>query len=228
MPLGEVNNGPMRCSKTTHGVIVANTLHEADPNARIVYVRPAVDTRGDPLVVTSRGGGVTLSIPPFTTNDVGDLYEHARSAALCIIDEGQMFKPALAPVMLRLAIEHSVHVMYFGLDTTWKGELFATTAAACALPGFKVYSHKSHCVMCRKDEARRIMVRPTAIFSQKLRDGIPVSVLDPNEPTFEPGDAQYQPLCWNHWFATTPGAYEALALGQVGRIAPETEWRDRR
>lgn len=129
-----------------------------------------------------------------------------------------MFPPELAAVCARLSIEHGVHVVYAGLKTTWRGQTFATTAAVLGLPGFKGYSHKAFCEPC----ASRI---PTATVTQKLRDGIPINVLDPDEPTFDVGYAQYKPLCLPHWFGSTPGSYEALRRGLIGIVDPVTEWR---
>ncbi len=219
MPIGEVNVGPMKCSKTELAVILANKLMVAVPDAQVLFVKSNRDTRdADPLQIRSRSGGL-LKIPATIVASEAEVFERGKSAHLVVVDEGHMFRPTLAPILMRLATQFGVHCMYFGLDTTWRGQHFATTAAVCPLPGFKVYKHKAYCELCKLPSPQA-----TATWSQKLRDGLPVNILDEDEPTFEVGDAQYRPLCTKHWFSTTPGSPAALAQGRIGIIDPQTEW----
>lgn len=215
MPLGEVNVAPMRGGKSDLVILLANKHHLAG-GGRTVFIKPSRDTR-DPLGTVRSRSGIELLFPPTIVSTAEEVYEAAREATFCGIDEGHMFPPSLAAVLYRLRVEHGVHIVYGGLDTTWKNRAFATTAAVAILPGFKVYKHKAYCEPC----ASRT---PTAMLNQKLRDSTPINILDSTEPTFEVGDAQYRPLCTEHWFQLTPGSYEALERGLIGIPDRETYW----
>lgn len=216
MPMGTVIVGPMWCDKTTQAVMYGNRAILA--GRKLHYVRHKLDTREhDPRIVRSRTGAILLQAADIVQSEQ-DLLDLCAGSKVLIIDEGQINKPSLAGVLLQLVQRDQLFFSYYGLDTTWRGQGFATTVAVMGLPGVKVFRQKAVCAICGLD----------AQWSQKLRGGQPINILDPDEPTFQIGSEDlYRPLCHTCWFKTTPGADDALRNGKIGIVDPETEWRDR-
>lgn len=133
-----------------------------------------------------------------------------------IFDEGQMFAPELANVILYLIMVLKCRVYYYGLDTTWRGRVYATTAAVMAIPGAKVTRLKAACTQCGAN----------AFWSQKRHRRKPVHLYNRGERTQQCGGSElYVPLCGPCWIRT-PGAKRALREGLVGTIDPGTFFKD--
>jgi len=190
---------------------------------RVVVIKPHSDLRtGDPGHIFSRakheipfGRRVRAHVVRSIAEIVPWCAKH--QAQVVIIDEGQMFAPELANVVVQLLTVLKCRVFFFGLDTTWRGRSYATTAAVMVIPGAKIFRLKAACIDCGDN----------AFWSQKIRRGRPVSVLDRGEKTQEVGGRErYVPKCRRCWINSTPGGKRLLANGLVGTIDPETIFTD--
>ncbi|MBI4093133.1 MAG: hypothetical protein HY420_04385 [Candidatus Kerfeldbacteria bacterium] len=209
--------GPMYSEKTEEAKRQWRVA-TAIPGLEVVYLKPKLDTRyGDPRIVRSHADPDDFDpkIPVTLVEKAGDVWEVGKQADVLILDEGQMLPPSIARVLLRLYMERGVRVNYFGLDLTWQGRYWATTSEVITLPETKVFKEKGLCALCHGNSR----------WSQKLRNGIPVHIFDPQATTFEVGEQElYRALCWDCWFKTTPGAQQALDQGLIGSVDPETYW----
>lgn len=139
-----------------------------------------------------------------------------RRIQVVIFDEGQMFAPELSNVIMQLIMIMKCKIFFYGLDTTWRGRMYATTAAVMALPGAKIMRLKAVCESCGAN----------AFWSQKRRHGKPVHLYRRDEQTQQCGGGElYEPQCGTCW-VRTPGAKRALREGLVGTIDPDTFFVD--
>lgn len=217
-----VEVGPMASGKSLRARIEYEMALRQ--NLRVVVFKPYSDTRpGDGSNFFTRASH-QLSYRRRRKFNVRYIRSIAQIIPYCIahkiqvviFDEGQMFAPELANVIMFLIMVLKCKVFYYGLDTTWRGRTYATTDAVMALPGAKVTRLKAVCEACGAN----------AFWSQKRRHGKPVNLFQKHEQTQQVGGGElYVPQCGLCWIKT-PGARRALREGLVGTIDPDTFFRD--
>ncbi len=216
MPL-YANVGPMMAGKTTQ--ILAQLERAKIQGLESIVFKHARDTRyGDPSIIRSQSPLASLFDEYRATivSCADEMWERSRDKRVVILEEGHMCPPSWGLMLFRISHARNAKGIYSGLETTWRGQLWATTATVLTLPVTHVIRHSAVCANCGED----------AEWSQKLRDGQPLCILDAEEPTFQVGSVEtYRPLCTRCWFSTTPGANEDLIQRRlIGTIDPATRW----
>lgn len=129
--------------------------------------------------IASRGGAV---IQARKVERIPDDTE----ARIVGIDEMHMFAPDNAENIERL-LKRGVEVVVSGLDTDYQGKLFDVIKGLLELGPKEVRYRRAVCEACKS---------PSAIYSQVLRSGIPItSGMPPVIP--DDGTFSYQALCRN-------------------------------
>ncbi len=209
-----VNVGPMRGGKSAQAIaqLIRAELQGLNPVA-FKHVR---DTRDPGFIRAYTPRGVS-EYPCTMFEYPQEIWEKSEGSGVVAVDEMHMTPPSTVDVLIRLEVVRHAKVIVCGLHSTFRGQQWATMRRILGLPVIDRHNHSAVCGTCRGD----------ADWSQRLRDGVPVDILDWSEPTFKVGGGNaydYRPLCTPCYFGGTPGAQEALERGLIGSVDPETYW----
>lgn len=189
------NIGSMFSSKTEEAMRQARIAHKRG----VLFFKPAEDTRqDDPTVIMDHNGNVLKEIRATIVKDPREILDYVKDQEVIIIDEGQFFPPSLAGVMAKLYLAGK-EVFYFGLDLTWRGELWPTTAAVLSLPDYKLTKHRGYCELCKNHSTMSQLIDSTT--------GQPVSIKARQETVRIGGKECFRALCLPCWLKTTPDAH---------------------
>lgn len=115
--------GAMGCSKTAQALITKFNYEER--NMKVMFMKPAVDTRDGEAVARSRIGLEAKVIPIPSEQNVYDLYtDQYRSCQVIIVDECQFLTPEQVDELGQIVIDYDVPVLCFGLATDFLTHLF--------------------------------------------------------------------------------------------------------
>lgn len=177
--------GVVGSAKTLNLLATAHNYRQQ--GKEVLLVKPALDTRFDVNMVTTRAG---LSMPadivvPETSNfDFAALVAGAKKQVYCILVDETQFLPVATIETLHSIAHHPKHpipVICYGLRTDFRTQLFPAAQRLLELAD-TIEEVKTTCVDCAKK----------AVFNLKLVDGKPV--LD--GPSIELGcEEKYLPAC---------------------------------
>ena len=108
--------GAMGCSKTAQALITKFNYEER--GMKVMFIKPAVDTRDGADVARSRIGleAPVISIPQDT--DIYNLYQSEHSdCQVIIVDECQFLTPEQVDQLGKIVIDLDIPVLCFGLRT---------------------------------------------------------------------------------------------------------------
>ena len=115
--------GAMGCSKSAQALITKFNYEER--NMKVMFIKPAIDTRDGVDIVRSRIGleAKAISIP--ADLDIYELYknEHA-DCQVVICDECQFLQPEQVDQLDKIVMDFDVPVLCFGLSTDFLTHLF--------------------------------------------------------------------------------------------------------
>ena len=115
--------GAMGCSKTAQALITKFNYEER--GMKVMFIKPAVDTRDGADVARSRIGleAPVISIPQDT--DIYNLYQSEHSdCQVIIVDECQFLTPEQVDQLGKIVIDLDIPVLCFGLRTDFLTHLF--------------------------------------------------------------------------------------------------------
>lgn len=179
--------GPMFSEKS--GELVKRCLlAERYQKKNVVVYKPALDDRYSTDEVVSRIGLRIAARQLNTALDAVDLeveiYAPCRDADMVAFDEAQFFSSELVGIVERLLCEGR-HVIVAGLNLDYLGRPFGPMGKLLLFSD-EVEVKSAFCACCG---------RP-AMYSQRLINGQPVTVLDRPEDIVRVGDAEtYEPRC---------------------------------
>ena len=115
--------GAMGSSKTAQALVTKYNYEER--NMKVMFLKPATDTRDGEEIVRSRIGlqAKAIVIPP--EQDVYKLYaEKYRDCKAVIVDECQFLTPQQVDQLAQITIDFDVAVLCFGLRTDFQTHFF--------------------------------------------------------------------------------------------------------
>ena len=115
--------GAMGSSKTAQALVTKYNYEER--NMKVMFLKPATDTRYGEEIVRSRIGlqAKAIVIPP--EQDVYKLYaEKYRDCKAVIVDECQFLTPQQVDQLAQITIDFDVAVLCFGLRTDFQTHFF--------------------------------------------------------------------------------------------------------
>ena len=127
--------------------------------------------------ISSRGGMAIEAVKV-------DRIPYDIDARVIGIDEMHMFGPENIPTIERL-LKKRIEIIASGLDTDYQGKMFEITKGLMELGPKEVRYKRAVCEICKS---------PTAVYSQVLRSGLPITEgMPPVIP--DDGTYTYQALC---------------------------------
>jgi len=115
--------GAMGCSKTAQALITKFNYEER--GMRVLFLKPATDTRDGAAVARSRIGLEAPVIPVAADRDLARMYREEYPACnVIIVDECQFLTPEQVDQLGEVVIEYNVPVLCFGLATDFLTHLF--------------------------------------------------------------------------------------------------------
>lgn len=115
--------GAMGCSKSAQALITKFNYEER--NMKVMFIKPAIDTRDGCDIVRSRVGLEAKAIAVPSDCNIFDLYtnEH-RDCRVVICDECQFLAPEQVDQLSDIVMEYDIPVLCFGLSTDFLTHLF--------------------------------------------------------------------------------------------------------
>ncbi len=176
--------GPMACGKTLELVRHLHIFHEQ--RIPLICLRPAIDTRSP--TVQSRSG-LLHDATAIGTDDLLALKGAMIGKVVIAIDEVQFFSVTIVSILLD-ELRKGKTILVSGLDTNFRGTLFPTSQAIMALPETIIQRLRAVCSVCHQYNATR---------TQRLRNGAPVSIDDPDVLIEEAqSTTTYEARCLEH------------------------------
>jgi len=115
--------GAMGCSKSAQALITKFNYEER--NMKVMFLKPAIDTRDGADIVRSRVGLEAKAIAVPADCDLFDLYTNKhRDCRVVIVDECQFLTPDQVDQLSQIVIEYDIPVLCFGLSTDFLTHLF--------------------------------------------------------------------------------------------------------
>ena len=115
--------GTMGCSKSAQALITKFNYEER--NMKVMFIKPAIDTRDGADIVRSRIGLEAKAIPGPSDMNVYDLYkENHADCQVVICDECQFLAPEQVDQLDQIVMDYDVPVLCFGLSTDFLTHLF--------------------------------------------------------------------------------------------------------
>lgn len=115
--------GAMGCSKSAQALITKFNYEER--NMKVMFIKPAIDTRDGVDIVRSRIGleAKAISIP--ADLDIYELYKNEYTDCQVVIcDECQFLQPEQVDQLDKIVMDFDVPVLCFGLSTDFLTHLF--------------------------------------------------------------------------------------------------------
>ncbi|PEE69371.1 thymidine kinase [Bacillus thuringiensis] len=183
-----VKLGTMAAGKSLELLKTADTYERT--GRTVVVFKPTTDTRSDSHLVESRIGLAHEAIPIDPDKGGGSVLAYAimRRPDVILIDEAQFLSRYCIEAIIRSVVDKKdIPVIFYGLKTNFKGELFAGSAALLALCD-DVAEIKGICKICDRK----------AIMNQRLINGKPTREGD----EVQIGDEEYISVCRKHYYET--------------------------
>ncbi|WAC65128.1 thymidine kinase [Agrococcus sp. SL85] len=119
--------GAMNSGKST-GLLQAAFNYE-ERGQRVLLAKPATDTKGERDVVSRLGVTREVDVLIGAGDSVEALFEEAAATApepvaCLLVDEAQFLQPLQVDELLRLAVEHGVPVLAYGIRTDFRTHAF--------------------------------------------------------------------------------------------------------
>lgn len=119
--------GAMNSGKST-GLLQAAFNYE-ERGQRVLLAKPATDTKGERDVVSRLGVTREVDVLIGAGDSVEALFEAAAATApdpvaCLLVDEAQFLQPQQVDELLRLAVEHGVPVLAYGIRTDFRTHAF--------------------------------------------------------------------------------------------------------
>ena len=115
--------GAMGSSKTAQALVTKYNYEER--NMKVMFIKPATDTRDGEEIVRSRIGLQAKAIVVAPEEDVYRLYaEKHRDCKAVIVDECQFLTPQQVDQLAQITIDFDVAVLCFGLRTDFQTHFF--------------------------------------------------------------------------------------------------------
>lgn len=184
--------GAMNCGKSSALLQVKHNYEERGMN--VILCSPAIDTRSGTGIVKSRIGLQSNSCV-FTehTDFYIDLIGISKGRYSCvIIDEAQFLTENHVLQLARIADEHDIPVMCYGLRTDFQGKLFPGSKALMELAD-KLHEIKT---ICHCGKKASMVVR--YVDGMPTRSGAQIQI----------GDQEYVSMCRKHYMQEVNRGYE--------------------
>lgn len=115
--------GAMGCSKSAQALITKFNYEER--NMKVMFIKPATDTRDGNDVVRSRIGLEAKAIAVPSDQNIYELYKNEHSDCQVVIcDECQFLEPEQVDQLDAIVMDFDVPVLCFGLSTDFLTHLF--------------------------------------------------------------------------------------------------------
>lgn len=115
--------GAMGCSKSAQALITKFNYEER--NMKVMFIKPAFDTRDGQDVVRSRIGLEAKAIAVPADMNIYQLYKEKHSDCKVVIcDECQFLTPTQVDELDRIVMDYDIPVLCFGLSTDFLTHLF--------------------------------------------------------------------------------------------------------
>ena len=115
--------GAMGCSKSAQALITKFNYEER--NMKVMFIKPAIDTRDGAEIVRSRIGLQQKAIPIPADINVYELYKQSHTDCKVVIcDECQFLTPEQVDQLDQIVMDYDIPVLCFGLSTDFLTHLF--------------------------------------------------------------------------------------------------------
>ncbi|MBR4420750.1 MAG: thymidine kinase [Clostridia bacterium] len=115
--------GAMGCSKSAQALITKFNYEER--NMKVMFIKPAIDTRDGVDIVRSRIGLSAKAIAVPSDMDLYELYKNNHADCQVVIcDECQFLTPEQVDQLDQIVIDYDIPVLCFGLSTDFLTHLF--------------------------------------------------------------------------------------------------------
>ncbi len=115
--------GAMGCSKSAQALITKFNYEER--NMKVMFIKPAIDTRDGIEIVRSRIGLQQKAIPIPSDMDIYELYKEGYTDCQVVIcDECQFLTPEQVDQLDQIVMDYDIPVLCFGLSTDFLTHLF--------------------------------------------------------------------------------------------------------
>ena len=115
--------GAMGCSKSAQALITKFNYEER--NMKVMFIKPAIDTRDGAEIVRSRIGLQQKAIPIPSDMDIYELYRDGYTDCQVVIcDECQFLTPEQVDQLDKIVMDYDIPVLCFGLSTDFLTHLF--------------------------------------------------------------------------------------------------------
>ncbi|MBE5765063.1 MAG: thymidine kinase [Clostridiales bacterium] len=115
--------GAMGCSKSAQALITKFNYEER--NMKVMFIKPAIDTRDGAEIVRSRIGLQQKAIPIPADMNVYELYKQSHTDCKVVIcDECQFLTPEQVDQLDQIVMDYDIPVLCFGLSTDFLTHLF--------------------------------------------------------------------------------------------------------
>lgn len=180
--------GAMNSGKSTALLQAAYNYEER--NQQVLLAKPAVDTKGESLIVSRLGVSRPVDFTVSPTDDILDAFnvERARvknqtgvDVSCLLVDEAQFLTESQVDDLLRIAILEGVPVLAYGIRTDFQ---------TVAFPGSRRLLEVSHSLEELKTICR---CGRKAVFNARTVDG--VYIFDGDQVAIDGVDVTYESLC---------------------------------
>lgn len=208
--------GAMNSGKST--ALLQAAFNYEERGQRVLLAKPVIDTKGAGEIVSRLGVSRNVDFLIPTGGDVETIYnEHAdyvdhdalletldapkQKVACLLIDEAQFLEPAQVDSLMRIAINHSVPVMCYGIRTDFQTRAFPGSARLLEI-AHTLEELKTICRCGRK-----------AMFNGRLVDGAFIFAGD--QVAIDGNAVTYESLC--------PRCYLEYSGGRLLSQAPDLD-----
>lgn len=178
--------GVMAAGKSLELLKTADTYERS--GREVLVFKPNTDTRSGDDRVSSRVGldHAAITIDPDTGAGSVLAYAIMRKPDVILIDEAQFLtRYCIEAIITRIVDKKDIPVIFYGLKTNFKGELFEGSAALLALAD-DVTEIKGICQYCDRK----------ATMNLRLIDGKPTR----KGEEIQIGDEEYRSVCRKHYY----------------------------
>jgi thymidine kinase len=184
--------GTMNCGKTTALIQAAHSYEER--GMRVVILKPAIDTKGDDLVVSRLGIQRTADILVKADDSIETLLAGTADVRCVLVDEAQFLSASQAEELFWFAVQADIPVLAYGLRTDFQTAGFPGSTRLLEL-AHELGELKTICRCGRKS-----VLNGRKLHGTFVTEGAQVAIEDE-------ADIEYEALCAIH--------YRELVLGKL-------------
>lgn len=186
--------GAMGSAKTLNLLAVRHNYERQ--GKRVLLAKPALDTRFDPLAVTSRAG-LTWNADLMVTPDSVLDFSAFEGLSCILVDEAQFLSPAVVDQLREVTRVMNIPVICYGLRTDFQTRLFAGAQRLFEVAD-AIEEVKTTCQFCNRK----------AVFNLR-HDAAGRAVLE--GPSIQIGAEEcYSPTCYTCYYERTEAARSAV------------------